>query len=117
MARLLAAGADPNACVAGQKPSEEVVLTTPLRMAARYGHLEVSRLLVDAGADPSRANSDGATPLMVAAQNGHPEVLRLLLGRGAAVDAAHPASICTAFHFACFDNQVSVWSATRLNWL
>ena len=40
-------------------------------VAARYGRLEAARLLLDAGADPSRANSDYATPLMIAAGNGH----------------------------------------------
>jgi ankyrin repeat protein len=105
MARLLAAGADPSTSVAGRLPSGEVVHTTPLFEAAGRGRVEPARLLLDAGADPDRANSDGTNPLMVAAQSGYLEVLRLLLGRGAALDAAHPASGCTAFHFACFDNH------------
>ena len=74
-------------------------------VAAAHGRLEVARLLLDAGADPSLAASDGLTPLMCAAGQGHPEVLGLLLGRGAVVDAAHPDSGATAFHQACFSNQ------------
>jgi hypothetical protein len=81
-----------------------VVPSTAL-VAAAHGRLEVARLLLDAGADPSLAASDGLTPLMCAAGQGHPEVLGLLLGRGAVVDAAHPDSGATAFHQACFSNQ------------
>jgi ankyrin repeat protein len=106
VARLLAAGADPNASVPGRRPSGEVFLSTPLYMAAGHGRLEAARLLLDAGADPSLAGSDGATtPLMAAAGKGQLEMLRLLLGRGAAVDAVDPATSHTAFHFACVTNQ------------
>ena len=40
-------------------------------VAAAHGRLEVARLLLDAGADPSLAASDGLTPLMCAAGQGH----------------------------------------------
>jgi ankyrin repeat protein len=106
VSRLLAAGADPNAAVAGLTPSGEVVQTTALAVAARAGQLEAARLLLDAGADPSRAASGGTTPLIMAAGYGQLEVLRLLLARGASVDAADPDDDgCTAFHDACFYNQ------------
>ena len=106
VARLLAAGADPNALVTRRTPLGEVVRVTPLVAAAARGRVEVAMLLLEGGADPSRANSDGnGTPLMVAAQSGHLELLRLLLARGAAVDAAHPVGGGTAFHAACFKNQ------------
>jgi ankyrin repeat protein len=105
MALLLAAGADPNASVAGRLPSGEAVQVTPLVAAAARGQVEAARLLLDGGADLDHANSDGTTPLMVAAQSGHLELLRLLLARGAAVDAAHIGDGFTAFHAACFKNQ------------
>jgi ankyrin repeat protein len=105
VARLLAAGADPNALIAGRRPSGEAFQTTALRAAAGNGRLEVARLLLDGGADPSRACGDGFTPLMEAAACGHLEVLRLLLGRGATVDAVDPAYGRTAFHYACVINQ------------
>jgi ankyrin repeat protein len=60
MARLLAAGADPNASVTGRYPSGEVVETPALMAAAQNGRLEAARLLLDAGADPDRAASNGA---------------------------------------------------------
>jgi hypothetical protein len=105
VARLLAAGADPNALVPGQMPSGEVFQTTALHAAAVHGRPEAVRLLLDAGADPSLANGDGATPLIQAAGTGHPEVVRLLLARGAAVDAVDPGNGFAAFHYACFENQ------------
>jgi ankyrin repeat protein len=106
VARLLAVGVDPNASVPGREPSAgKVVQTTALAVAAGCGWLEAARLLLDGGADPSRANGDGGTPLMAAAGGGQLEVLRLLLERGAAVDAADPGTGCTAFHAACINNQ------------
>jgi hypothetical protein len=104
--RLLAAGADPNASAGVQTPSGEVVPTTALIVAVVCGMLEAGRLMLDAGADPSRVDGDGNTPLMLAAQNGQLEMLRLLLGRGVALDVLDPRHGFTAFHFACFDNQV-----------
>ncbi len=61
-----------------------------LAWAAQYGHVEIVRLLLDAGEDPSRYNPMGAhshsTPLHQAALAGHFEVVRLLVGRGARLD-------------------------------
>jgi ankyrin repeat protein len=82
VARLLAAGADPDAFVAVETRSGEAFHTSALCAAAGDGRLEVARLLLDAGADPSLADSTGTTPLMNAAGDGHLEVLRLLLARG-----------------------------------
>jgi hypothetical protein len=61
VARLLAAGADPNASVTGRRPSGEVVQTTALCQAVARARLEVVRLLLDAGADPRGAGSDGVS--------------------------------------------------------
>ena len=47
--------------------------------AALYGHLEVVRLLLEAGADQNVARQNGATALMDAAIYGHSKVVRLLL--------------------------------------
>jgi ankyrin repeat protein len=105
VARLLAAGADPNALVAGRTLSGEAAQTTALREAAGYGRLEAVRLLLDGGADPSLAAGDGCTPLMSAAGRAQLEVLRLLLARGATVDAVCPRGVGAAFHLACYHNQ------------
>lgn len=58
--------------------------------AVQHGHLDIVRLLLDAGEDPSRYNPDGyhshATPLHHAVWNQHMEVVRLLIDRGARLD-------------------------------
>ena len=48
----------------GRLPSGELIQTTALCEAVAYDRLEAVRLLLDAGADPDRVNSDGCTPLM-----------------------------------------------------
>jgi hypothetical protein len=59
-------------------------------MAADFGHVEIVRLLLDAGEDPNRYNPVGGhshtTPLHQAAGSGHFEVVRLLVERGARLD-------------------------------
>jgi Ankyrin repeats (many copies)/Ankyrin repeats (3 copies) len=58
-----------------------------LSLASDFGHVEVVRLLLDAGANPNRYNPVGGhshtTPLHQAAGAGHEEVVRLLVERGA----------------------------------
>jgi hypothetical protein len=56
---------------------------TPLMRAAARGHLEVARLLLDAGADASARRADGFTPLILAVFFGHEQIVSLLLERGA----------------------------------
>lgn len=57
----------------------------PLDWAARYGELEVVRLLVGAGAapDPREAGDDVKVPLVEAAKGGHAAVAHFLLDSGA----------------------------------
>lgn len=61
-----------------------------LAIASQYGHLEIVRLLLDAGEDPNRFNPFGghshSTPLHQAAGNGHLDVVKLLVDRGAKLD-------------------------------
>jgi hypothetical protein len=61
-----------------------------LALAAQHGHVEIVRLLLDAGEDPNRYNPIGchahSTPLHQAALAGHAEVVRVLVERGARVD-------------------------------
>ncbi|CAE7415636.1 ANKRD29, partial [Symbiodinium sp. KB8] len=66
---------------------------TPLSVASENGHIEVTRLLLEANADKDKANQDGATPLFIAAQNGHLEVVRLLLQANADKDKALEDSV------------------------
>lgn len=61
-----------------------------LALAAQHGHVEVVRLLLDAGEDPNRYNPEGnhshSTPLHQAVWTGHDAVVRLLVERGARLD-------------------------------
>jgi hypothetical protein len=61
-----------------------------LTLASDLGHVEVVRLLLDAGEDPNRYNPVGShshtTPLHQAAGAGHEEVVRLLVERDARLD-------------------------------
>ena len=52
---------------------------TPLQLAARAGSTEATQALLDAGADPLRADSRGYTALMEAAERKQIETLRQLL--------------------------------------
>ena len=61
-----------------------------LALSTLHGHLDVTRLLLDAGEDPSRYNPVGchahSTPLHQAALAGHRDVVELLVERGARLD-------------------------------
>jgi ankyrin repeat protein len=61
-----------------------------LAIAAQHGQVEVLRLLLDAGEDPSRYNPEGhhdhSTPLHQAVWSGHRDAVRLLVEKGARRD-------------------------------
>jgi ankyrin repeat protein len=61
-----------------------------LALAAQLGHIEIVKLLLDAGEDPNRFNPEGyhahATPLHQSIANGHFDVAKLLIERGARLD-------------------------------
>jgi ankyrin repeat protein len=61
---------------------------TPLTLAAREGDVELTRILLDAGADVNSVAGDGKTALAVAAFNGNYEVASLLVDRKADVNTA-----------------------------
>ena len=57
---------------------------TPLLIAARDGHLEAVRALVESGADIDRVSGgDGSSPMVIAIANGHYDVAQYLLDQGA----------------------------------
>jgi Ankyrin repeats (3 copies) len=72
-------------------------------LAAQHGHLEIVRLLLDAGEDPNRYNPQGhhahATPLHQAVLGGHEAVVRLLVERGTRLDV-----------------RDTIWHSTPLGW-
>ena len=56
---------------------------TPLMIAALEGHLEVARLLMEAGADSNLADAEGSTALSLARSYGNLDVAALLAESGA----------------------------------
>jgi ankyrin repeat protein len=61
---------------------------TPLMFAAREGHLDSARLLVDAGANVNATVGDGKDALGVAVFNGSYDIASFLIDRGANVNQA-----------------------------
>lgn len=81
IARLLAAGADPNAPLTATSD-------TALMMAARTGRIDAVRVLLDRGAQVNAHEAwGGTTALMWAVSEHHPDVVQLLIERGADVNA------------------------------
>jgi ankyrin repeat protein len=75
---LLKAGAEVNA---GHEKENA------LDAAALHGLLDITRMLLDAGADPNHRDSQGQTPLMSAVFSKRPEIVEMLLGAGADINA------------------------------
>lgn len=70
----------------GEVWSVDAMLFTPLHNAAVSGHLDVVRLLVNAGAEVDTADDRGRTPLIRAAEYGNLPVVDLLVSHGAKLD-------------------------------
>jgi ankyrin repeat protein len=58
---------------------DDLLKSTPLGWACRWGHVEIARLLLERGADPAELDADGwATPRAWASKRGHRDVLAIL---------------------------------------
>jgi hypothetical protein len=73
-----------------------------LHIAARYGHIDVSKLLIEYGADVDRDEN-----LHVASELGHVEIAKLLIQNGADVNAVDEYDY-TSLHFAAAYGYVDV---------
>jgi ankyrin repeat protein len=62
---------------------EEEYQSTPLGMAARWGHMEMVRFLIDRGAHVNKSGADWSTPLSWARRKGHEEIENILVRVGA----------------------------------
>ncbi|KAK0739404.1 ankyrin repeat-containing domain protein [Apiosordaria backusii] len=78
-AYLLQLGADPNGDLSP--------FFSSLYFAVFHGNLEITRLLLDAGASVNPPNLSFGIPLLAAAQRNHPELVRVLLAAGADINA------------------------------
>ena len=59
---------------------------TALRFTAQYGHTDLTKFLLDRGADPNIKAHDKIDPLLSAVEQGHKEIILLLLDNGAKVN-------------------------------
>lgn len=80
--RLLQAGANPNSLSATGDT------TLHLAHAANRMLRQVTRVILDAGADPNLTNNEGFTPMTLAAKNRSMDLMRILLDRGVDINAA-----------------------------
>ncbi len=111
---LLQAGAQVEAVTLGSRARSFPVSTsglvdvegvTPLIAAAEGGHIQVVRMLVDAGAEVNRADAGGFTPLMGAARTGHAGLVKFLLERGANPEAVDTDGKNARTHAVLFKHQ------------
>jgi len=97
--RVLGEGADVHAAFG---------ITTPLHGACWFGHLEIIRALLYAGADPEAKNEIGYTPLHWACMEGHVEAARILLLEARANTETATEKGLTALRFACNRGNLAV---------
>lgn len=72
-----------NQLQSGANPNIVHNTNTPLIYAARDGFTEITRLLIDSGADVNWIDGEHVTPLILASLKGHGEIVELLLKHGA----------------------------------
>jgi ankyrin repeat protein len=104
VARLLAVGVDPNGDYSSGyvkvTPNHAIPTTgwSALHHAAYYGHTEIGRMLLEAGANVEAVGRYPGTPITQTARMGHAGFIRLLLEHGA--DPAQGMASATP-HLAC----------------
>ena len=81
--------------------------STPLHEAASRGHIGVTHLLLECGADVTAQDKTMWTPLHGASAQGHVDLIRILLKRGGDVKARDKDGF-TPLHWASFRGQVEV---------
>ena len=78
-----------------------------LHCACKEGHVEIARMLVEAGADMNMRDNFRDTALHCACNKGHVEIACMLVEAGAAVSMKNRGGD-TALHFACVRGHVEI---------
>ncbi|KAM8794272.1 GA-binding protein subunit beta-2 [Eudromia elegans] len=81
--------------------------TSPLHLAARYGHYSTAEVLLRAGVSRDARTKVDRTPLHMAAADGHTHIVELLIRNGADVNAKDMLKM-TALHWATEHNHRDV---------
>ncbi|XP_038607034.1 ankyrin repeat and SOCS box protein 3 isoform X1 [Tachyglossus aculeatus] len=95
-------------------PSEKYIKTKTfegscaLHLATIRGHLEIVRILLEAGADANSFTLEETTPLFLAVENGHTEVAKLLAEHGADVNGSHSMCGWNSLHQAVFQENMEM---------
>ncbi|KAK6532281.1 hypothetical protein TWF281_006472 [Arthrobotrys megalospora] len=79
-------------------------LWTPLRQSVRKGYLEITEILLNAGADPNAADNEGITCFHGCWVTGSVSLASLLLDHGADINAKRNDQF-TMLHYACFEGR------------
>ena len=82
-------------------------METPLHIAAKKGHLKLTRFLLECGAKVGALDKDMETPLHLASRGGQLEVARFLMDHGAYIHA-HQRDRRTPLHLASREGQLEV---------
>lgn len=86
-------------------------------LAASHGRVEISKLLLECGAEINLQDNDGSTALMCAAEHGHSEVTSLLLSHSDCDPLIEDNEGSTAFKIALINGHndigVLLYSGTR----
>uniref|UniRef100_A0A8C0F0F9 GA binding protein transcription factor subunit beta 2 n=1 Tax=Bubo bubo TaxID=30461 RepID=A0A8C0F0F9_BUBBB len=81
--------------------------TSPLHLAAQYGHYSTAEVLLRAGVSKDARTKVDRTPLHMAAADGHAHIVELLISNGADVNAKDMLKM-TALHWATEHNHRDV---------
>ena len=100
-------GEDVNVNVANK---EKFYNGTALHFASKYGHADVVKALIDAGAQVNASTDGGYTALQLASMKGYLPVVNTLLAAGADIKTKSDFGV-TALHWASYKGNVQVVNA------
>ena len=81
---------------------------SPLFVATEIRSLKIVEMLLERGANPNLARSDGCTPLYMATQEGKKEIVKMLLDAGVDPNIACTDNECTPIMVAIFLEDIEI---------